>query len=234
MLIVRDLTMRFHREGKTQTLFENLSFDMPQGGRLGLLGRNGQGKTSLIKILGGVLWPTSGYTRWEMTSSWPLGLDGGFQGAMTGYDNIKFIARIYRRDPGKIIARVDDFAELGEALYKPMKYYSAGMRARLSFGISLAIQFDCYLIDEVIAVGDALFREKSNHELFESTADRSFIIATHDTEFVRRMCDRVLIIESGRAKLFNDVNAAIDIYAGLCVEDAEEHTGHEIPLPPPQ
>jgi capsular polysaccharide transport system ATP-binding protein len=226
--------MRFHRDGRSQTLFEDLSFDLPRGGRLGLLGRNGQGKTTLIKILGGVLWPTSGYFKWDMTSSWPLGLDGGFQGAMSGYDNVKFIARIYQCDPREIIGRVDEFAELGEALYKPMKYYSSGMRARLSFGISLAIEFDCYLIDEVIAVGDALFREKSNNQLFESSAERSFVIATHDTEFVRKMCDRVLIIESGRAKMFHDVDAAIDIYAGLCVEDAEEHTGHEITLPPPR
>src|SRR5580658_1303347 len=133
MLVVRGLTKRFYRDGKARTLFEDLSFDLPIGGRLGLLGRNGQGKSTLIKILGGVVWPSSGYASWNMSASWPLGFDGGFQGAMSGYDNIKFIARLYRRDFDSILGRVDEFAELGEALTMPIKYYSSGMRARLSF-----------------------------------------------------------------------------------------------------
>jgi capsular polysaccharide transport system ATP-binding protein len=220
MLVVRGLTKRFHRDGKTRTLFENLSFDLPRSGRLGLLGRNGQGKSTLIKILGGVVWPSSGVTSWSMSASWPLGFDGGFQGAMSGYDNIKFIARIYRRDFDSIIGRVDEFAELGDSLMMPIKYFSSGMRARLSFGISLAFEFDCYLIDEVIAVGDALFREKCDHELFEKREDRAFVIASHDVELIRRICDRAIVIDSGRAKLFNDIDKAIGAYAGLCAEEA--------------
>ena len=220
MLNVRDLTHAFHREGKTNTLFEDLSFDLIRGQRLGLMGRNGQGKSTLIKILGGVTRPTSGHVNWSMTSSWPLGFDGGCQGGMSGYDNIKFISRIYRRDHRQIIGKVDDFAELGEALSMPVKYYSMGMRTRLSFGISLAIEFDCYLIDEVIAVGDALFREKCEHELFAKREDRAFVIASHDIDLIRKICDRAIIIESGRAKIFDDVDAAGAIYAGLCAEEA--------------
>jgi capsular polysaccharide transport system ATP-binding protein len=220
MLIVRGLTKDFHRDGKTRRLFEDLSFDLPPGGRLGLLGRNGQGKSTLIKMLGGVTWPTRGYARWQMVPSWPLGFDGGFQGGMTGYDNIKFIARIYQRDPRSIVGAVDDFAELGEALAMPIKYYSSGMRARLSFGISLAIDFDCYLIDEVIAVGDALFREKCEAELFGKREDRAFVIATHDTGLIQRICHQAIVIDSGRAKVFDDVDTAVAVYDGLCAEEA--------------
>lgn len=222
MLTVEGLAKRFHREGKTRTLFENLSFELPRGGRLGLLGRNGQGKSTLIKLLGGVIMPSDGAVRWGMTSSWPLGFDGGIQGGMTGHDNIKFIARIYHRDPREMIAKVDEFAELGEALKMPIKYYSAGMRARLSFGISLAVEFDCYLIDEVTAVGDTAFREKCDELLFGPRHDRAFVIATHDLGLIQNVCETAIIIESGRAKVFDDVEAAIEIYHAICTEEAEE------------
>jgi capsular polysaccharide transport system ATP-binding protein len=220
MLVARGLTKRFYQHGKARTLFEDLSFDLPRGGRLGLLGRNGQGKSTLIKILGGVLSPTSGEARWSMTSSWPLGFGGGFQGGMSGYDNINFLARIYRRPAKSLIERVERFAELGTALSMPVKYYSSGMRARLAFGLSLAIEFDCYLIDEIIAVGDALFRQKCEDELFGVRANRAFVIASHDLEFLRKTCERAIVVESGRAKMFDDVNVAIDVYHGLCVEEA--------------
>jgi len=220
MLTVRGLTKQFSHGGLTRTLFEDLSFDLPAGGRLALLGRNGQGKSTLIKILGGVVWPTRGFASWAVDASWPLGFDGGFQGGMSGYDNIKFIARIYRRSPKEIIRKVEDFAELGEeALAKPMKYYSSGMRTRLSFGISLAIEFDCYLIDEVISVGDVLFRAKCDEELFGKRRDRAFIIASHDLGLLKRTCEQAVVIESGRAKFFGDIETAAAIYEGLCAEE---------------
>jgi capsular polysaccharide transport system ATP-binding protein len=188
---------------------------MPQSGRLAVLGRNGQGKSTLIKILGGVLAPTSGSARWSGSVSWPLGFAGAFQGSLTGMDNIRFVSRIYDRPLEHILRQTEVFAQLGEALKRPVKYYSSGMRARLAFGLSLAIEFDCYLIDEVIAVGDGAFRAKCEEELFGRRAERGFIIASHDVDFLRRTCTRALIIENGRAKLFDDVSMAIDIYIAL-------------------
>ncbi len=182
---------------------------------MAVLGRNGQGKSTLIKILGGVLLPTTGVVTWQMTNSWPLGLDGGFQGSLTGLDNIRFISRIYQRPFEEIFAFTEDFAELGKAMYMPMKHYSSGMRARLSFGISLAIEFDCYLIDEVISVGDASFRSKCEGELFGKRAHRSFIIASHDLGFIRSTCTRAIIIEKGRAKIFDDIDLAVDIFNAI-------------------
>jgi capsular polysaccharide transport system ATP-binding protein len=199
----------------TRPLFSDLNFDLPRNGRLAILGRNGQGKSTLIKMLGGVLPSTRGKIDWRMTSSWPIGFGGAFQGSLTGIDNMKFLARVYRRDYRDMLQRVDDFAELGAALKMPVKHYSSGMRARLAFGLSLAIEFDCYLIDELVAVGDARFQQKCQEELFQHRADRAYMMASHDTHLIAQHCDRALIIESGRAKLFKDIEEAIDIYTWL-------------------
>jgi capsular polysaccharide transport system ATP-binding protein len=215
MLTVTRLSKHYDTPQGRRVLFEDLSFDLPASGRLGILGRNGQGKSTLIKILGGVLTPTKGHVAWGETPSWPLGFSGGFQGSLTGLDNIRFISRIYDRPTEEIVVRTEAFAELGDALTMPVKHYSSGMRARLAFGLSLAIEFSCYLIDEVIAVGDASFQEKCQHELFERRAHRAFIIASHDLAFIRATCERAIIIEDGRAKLFDDIDLAIEIYMSL-------------------
>ncbi|MFC0632439.1 ABC transporter ATP-binding protein [Brevundimonas balnearis] len=212
-LSVVNLTKSYSRHAKP--LFQDLSFDLARNGRLAVLGRNGQGKSTLIKILGGALAPTSGDVNWRMTASWPIGFGGGFQGTLSGLDNIRFLARLYNRDFKDVRARVDDFAELGKKLYLPVKHYSSGMRARLAFGLSLAIEFDCYLIDELVAVGDARFQQKCRDELFGRRADRAFIMASHDMSMVTRTCDRALIIESGKVKSFDEIHEAVDIYNWL-------------------
>jgi capsular polysaccharide transport system ATP-binding protein len=150
-----------------------------------------------------------------MSSSWPIGFGGGFQGSLSGLDNIKFISRIYNRPYAETLERVDDFAELGSSLKLPVKHYSSGMRARLAFGLSLAIEFDCYLIDELVAVGDARFQQKCQEELFERRASRSFMMASHDTHLIARHCDRALIIESGKAKIFEEIDEAVEVYTWL-------------------
>ncbi len=212
-LSVENLGKTYH--GTSRPLFSGLNFTLGRGGRLALLGRNGQGKSTLIKMLGGVLPETEGRIRWRMSSSWPIGFGGGFQGSLTGLDNIKFLARIYNREYADTLERVDSFAELGSSLKLPVKHYSSGMRARLAFGLSLAIEFDCYLIDELVAVGDARFQQKCQEELFQHRADRAFMMASHDTHLIARHCNRALIIESGKAKLFEDIDEAVDVYTWL-------------------
>ena len=212
-LSVENLGKTYH--GASKPLFTGLNFTLGRGGRLAILGRNGQGKSTLIKMLGGVLPETEGRIRWGMTSSWPIGFGGGFQGSLTGLDNIKFLARIYNRNYKETLDRVDNFAELGSSLKQPVKHYSSGMRARLAFGLSLAIEFDCYLIDELVAVGDARFQQKCQEELFQHRADRSFMMASHDTHLIAQHCTRALIIEGGKAKMFDDIGEAVDIYTWL-------------------
>ncbi len=212
-LRVVNLSRQFH--GASKPLFSNLSFALKRDGRLAILGRNGQGKSSLIRMLGGIDRPSDGYIDWSMTTSWPIGFGGGFQGSLTGLDNVRFLARLYRRDYEDLRDQVDDFAELGSALRRPVKHYSSGMRARLAFGLSLAIEFDCYLIDELVAVGDARFQRKCQEELFQHRAHRAFLMASHDVNLIASYCDRALIIESGRAKMFEDVQEAVEVYTWL-------------------
>ncbi|WP_298126305.1 ABC transporter ATP-binding protein [Brevundimonas sp.] len=200
----------------TRPVFAGLDFDLARGGRLAVLGRNGQGKSTLIKILGGALTASAGRVDWTMRPSWPIGFGGGFQGSLSGLDNIRFLSRLYDRPYDEVLARVDDFAELGAAdLRRPVKHFSDGMRARLAFGLSLAIEFDCYLIDEVVAVGDARFQEKCRTELFDRRADRAFVMASHDARLIKAHCDRALVIEDGRGRVFEDVAEALDVYAWL-------------------
>lgn len=212
-LDVSELEMRY-RSGR-KPVFENLSFQLAKGGRLAILGRNGQGKSTLIKLLGGIIRPSSGDIKWHISQSWPIGFHGGFQGSLSGIDNIRFLARLYDRPFDETYERVDDFAELGRSLKFPVKHYSSGMRARLAFGLSLAIEFDCYLVDELVAVGDARFQRKCQFELFEQRANRTYILASHDLSLIENYCDSALVLEGGKAKLFADVGDAIETYRWL-------------------
>jgi capsular polysaccharide transport system ATP-binding protein len=180
-----------------------------------LLGRNGAGKSTLIKQIGGVEMPDSGRVIRNMTNSWPIGFNGGFQGSLTGYDNARFIARIYGRAYAEMREFVEDFTELGGSLKMPVKTYSSGMRARLAFALSLAIEFDCYLIDEVILVGDQNFQRKCHVELFEKRADRAMIIASHDMHTIGETCNRALLLKDGEATNYDEVGLAVEAYNAL-------------------
>jgi capsular polysaccharide transport system ATP-binding protein len=196
-------------------VLKGLDFTVAKGEKIGLLGRNGAGKTTLIKLLGGVEMPTSGTIRRGMSISWPLGFGGGFQGSLTGYDNARFISRIYGQDYNAIKDYIEDFSELGRQLQMPVKTYSSGMRARLAFALSLVIEFDCYLVDEVIMVGDQNFQRKCHYELFEKRAGRSLILASHSAELVREYCDRAMILHEGYGQVYGDVEEALRIYDEL-------------------
>jgi capsular polysaccharide transport system ATP-binding protein len=200
--------------GRKEVL-KGLDLQVLPGEHIGFLGRNGAGKTTLIKLIGGVEMPTSGKIRRGMSVSWPLGFGGGFQGSLTGYDNARFIARIYGHKYGEIRDFVEDFTELGPQLKMPVKTYSSGMRARLGFALSLAIEFDCYLIDEIIMVGDANFHRKCHIELFDKRGDRALIFASHSPELVREFCNRALVLHEGQGTLYSDVNEALEVYSAL-------------------
>jgi len=200
--------------GRKQVL-NGLNFHISPGERVGFLGRNGAGKTTLIKLIGGVEMPTSGKVRRGMSVSWPLGFGGGFQGSLTGYDNARFIARIYGVSYFEIRNFVEEFTELGDQLKMPVKTYSSGMKARLAFALSIAIEFDCYLIDEVIMVGDQNFRKKCQVELFEKRGDRALILASHSGNLIHQYCSRAMVLHGGQGSMFDDIDQALKVYGAL-------------------
>jgi len=196
-------------------VLSDVSFSVSPGEKVAVLGRNGAGKSTLIRLISGMELPTKGTIERTMSVSWPVGLNGGVGGSMTGNDNIRMICRLYNRPFNVIREYVEDFAQLGKYLSEPVKSYSAGMRARLNFAVSLAVDFDCYLIDEVITVGDQRFQQRSYEELFVRRADRSLILASHSPEIVRAYCARALVLHRGRAKIFEDLELALAIYTDL-------------------
>lgn len=215
MIVCKHLYKNYKHGSMVKRVLNDVNLSVERGDRLALLGRNGAGKSTLIKLLGGVELPTSGQISRTMSVSWPLGFSGGFQGSLTGYDNARFIARIYQREYPDIRAFVEDFSELGHQLRMPVKTYSSGMRARLAFALSLAIEFDCYLIDEVIMVGDQNFARKCQYELLEKRRDRTMILASHSTELVQLLCNRAVLINGGKVVEYDDVDLAVERYSAL-------------------
>ena len=215
MIRVVDVTKVYRTEGRVHRALSGVSFTVSKGEKLALMGRNGAGKSTLIRLIGGVELPTRGTIEQTMSVSWPIGLAGGYHPILTGNDTMRFVARIYNKPFDEVKAYVEDFAELGKFLSEPLRTYSTGMRARFLFALSLAIDFDCYLIDEIIAAGDQRFQRRSHEELFEKRADRSMILASHMGEIVRAYCSRALILHRGRGKVFTDLDLALDIYNDL-------------------
>jgi capsular polysaccharide transport system ATP-binding protein len=217
MIEVADVCKDYHSEVTQRRIrvLSNVTFTIARGEKIALLGRNGAGKSTLIRLISGIELPTQGKVERHMSVSWPVGLIGGVGSSMTGNDNIRFIARIYNRPFEDVRDYVEDFAQLGKFLSEPVRTYSAGMRSRLTFGLSLAIDFDCFLIDEVVAAGDARFQRRSQEEMFERRADRALILASHIPEIIRSYCTRAIVLHHGRAKLFDDLDLAVAIYNDL-------------------
>ena len=214
-LVVTNLVKEFETEHGRRRVLDGISFEVAMGERIAILGRNGAGKSTLIKILSGLMRPTSGKIIRGLKMSWPLALGGGFEGSLTGYDNVRFISRMYGVPFKETYEYVEDFTELGQQLHNSLKHYSDGMRMRLAFALSLAINFECFLIDEVLLVGDQRFQKKCHHELFERRKHCAMILAVHGVEVVREYCNSALVLKNGRGRVFSDVNIATEIYSSL-------------------
>ena len=215
MISVRQLHKSYPTRFGQKTVLDGVSFELRKGERLGVLGRNGAGKSTLIRLVSGAERPSSGVVERSMSVSWPLAFGGAFQPQLSGIDNIRFITRVYGQDFERNLAFVEDFAELGPYLREPVRTYSSGMRARLAFAISMIIEFDCFLIDEIGAVGDARFHDRCNHELFAKRADRAMMIISHDAGYVREHCNRWAILHDGRLMPFAQFDDAYASYKEL-------------------
>lgn len=213
MIKLDRLTKVFWAKGGRKTVVDDLSMTFPTGASVALLGRNGAGKSTLLKLIAGTMRPSSGRVTSTGSISYPVGFAGSFHPDMTGLQNIRFVARLYGVDTDELVEFVEDFAELGPHFRMPIRTYSSGMRARLSFGVSMGIPFDTYLVDEVTSVGDGAFRDKSVHVFDERRRTAGAIVVSHSDPMVRRICDMAAVLENGRATLYCDVDAALAHHA---------------------
>lgn len=196
-------------------VFRDLSFAFPDDVSIGVMGRNGAGKSTLLNLIGGIDAPDRGEVRTNVSVSWPVGLSRGFQRDLSARENVAFVCRLYGADRDTLkerVAFVREFSEIGDYFDLPMSSYSAGMRSRVAFGLSMAFEFDYYLIDEAMAVGDPQFKRKSRAAFEQRMATARMILVSHNASDIREYCDIVVLVEGGQAKLYEDLEAGIAAY----------------------
>lgn len=215
MIRFENLTKGYWANNTRKVVIDRLNFSVPRGRSVALLGRNGAGKTTLLKLISGAIKPDEGRIVSSGTISWPVGFGGSFHQDLTGAQNVRFIARVYGVDTDGLVRFVEDFADIGEHFYAPVRSYSSGMRSRVAFGMSMGIRFDTYLVDEITAVGDQQFKRKSRQVFRERMRDASAILVTHNLSEVREFCDEGLVLEDGKITHFKDLDEAIEYHKKL-------------------
>jgi len=209
MIRFEQATKYARAKGIKKPIIEEASLTLSRGKSVGLLGRNGAGKSTLLRLIAGAIKLDKGRIIRHGKISWPLGFAGSFQGTMTGEQNVRFVARIYGVDTQELIAYVEDFAELGPFFKAPVSTYSSGMKARLAFGLSMGVNFDYYLVDEITAVGDANFKKKCQAVFETKLQDSDVIMVSHSTGTIRTYCDCGVVLEKGKLIYYDDVEDAI-------------------------
>jgi capsular polysaccharide transport system ATP-binding protein len=208
MIELSEVTKMYPTTTGSNLVLDRVSFSFPPRTNFGILGKNGSGKSTLLRIIAGIEQPDSGTIRRSGVVSWPIGFGGGFNGSLSGEENCRFVARIYGADIDDVVGFTMDFAELREYFFMPVKTYSSGMRSRLAFGLSMAIEFDVYLVDEITAVGDARFQKKCRRAFQERNDRSSVIIVSHHLSTVRDYCERCAVLRDGKLLCFDSVDEA--------------------------
>lgn len=209
MIVFRNVSKTYRLGGKSKIVARNISANFPDGTCIALLGRNGAGKSSLLRMIAGTMRPDRGEILSDGSISWPVGFAGSFHGDLTGAQNARFVGRVYGVDTDRLLRFVEDFAELGPHFHLPFRTYSSGMRSRLAFGLSMGIHFKTYLIDEVTSVGDAGFRAKCDAMLGERLKVSNAIVVSHSMPSLRKLCNAGAVLEDGDLTYFDDVEEAI-------------------------
>lgn len=212
MIQFHDVSKTYHIRKFRKDVLEGLNFEIPTKSSLGICGANGAGKSTLMRLISGVEAPTKGKIVRSGSCSWPIGYSSCFQSSLTGADNARFIARIYGKDIAELLSYVEEFAQLGAYFYQPIYAYSAGMMARLAFGISLAIDFDCYLVDEVTAAGDDRFRQRCEDALHHRRETGTLLMISHDPSTLRAYCERGAVLHDGTLVFYDTIDEAIDVH----------------------
>ena len=217
MIAFTDVSKSYATRSGRHEVLRGVNFTLQRGQALGICGHNGAGKSTLLRLIAGVEQPGGGRIERGMKVSWPIGYASAFQASLTGADNVRFIARIYNRPIPETLAFVDDFAELGSYMAMPIRTYSAGMMARLAFAASLAVEFDCYLVDEITAAGDERFRQRCHAALTERRQNGTLVMVSHDPHTLRLYCDRGAVLREGRLDLCDTLEEAIAEHFGAPV-----------------
>lgn len=204
------VTKSFRAGRQRKMIADNATFDFPRGQSVALMGRNGAGKSTLLRMIAGNVQPDRGEILVNGTVSWPVGYTGSFHPDLSGAQNTRFIARAYGVDTDEMLDFVQDFAEIGAHFHQPIRTYSSGMRARLSFGVSMAIDFDIYLVDEVTATGDRAFRTKSTALFNDRMKNSSAIFVSHSEGELRRVCQSAVVVEGGHLTYYPDIEEGIE------------------------
>ena len=215
MLQLSNLTKWYPTLQGRRYVFRDLNFTFPSGANIGLIGRNGAGKSTLMRLIAGIDAPNAGKVISDARISWPVGLSGGFQGSLTARENVQFVCRVHGATGSamrRVLSFVEDFAEIGDYFDLPVKSYSSGMRSRVAFGLSMAFDFDYYLIDEVMAVGDPQFKSKSKVVMKERLSRANIILVSHNMADIARYSNRVVLVDGGNTVLYEDVKAGIAAY----------------------
>lgn len=212
---LENVTKRYKLRNGAKTVLDHVDFSFPRGQNIAVLGLNGAGKSTLIRLIAGAEEPTSGHILRYGRISWPLGFAGGFAASMTGKESVRFVARIYGKDIDEAEDFVRSFADIGDHYFMPVKTYSSGMRARLAFGISMAIDFDCYLVDEILAVGDTVFRKRCADVFTGKLQKSDIIMVAHSPALLRKYCSASAILLDGKLQFFPDLEEGIKAYNEL-------------------
>ncbi|OEF58603.1 ABC transporter ATP-binding protein [Enterovibrio norvegicus] len=215
MIELVNASKRYKTPNGSKQVLKPCSITFPKGRNIGLLGVNGAGKSTLLRMIAGSEAPTTGKIIRNVKMSWPLGFSGGFNGTLTGYENLRFVTRIYGEDIQRVEAFVREFSELGDYLNMPIKSYSSGMKARLAFGLSMAMDFECYLVDEITGVGDRRFQEKCRDAFKARSEHSSIIMVSHSMPTLKEHCDMGAVLNNGELKFYEDINEAINVYLSL-------------------
>jgi capsular polysaccharide transport system ATP-binding protein len=215
MIRLSSVTKYYEVKGRRKYLMRDVSLTIPSSINIGILGSNGAGKSTFLRMLGGIDFPNMGRIISNKKISWPLGLTSSFQGSLTGKENAQFICRVYSKSDAELRRTLNficEFSELGRYFDMPVKSYSTGMRARLGFATSLAFEFDYYLIDETLSVGDQKFRQKCTTALKNFSAKRNFLLVSHNMKVLEQMCNSGILLKDGEFTYFEDVQDAIKAY----------------------
>lgn len=216
MIRLEHITKKFKlKNGTFKYVLDDISYTFEEGVNTGILGQNGTGKSTLLKLLCGSITPSSGRIVRTSSISWPVGFSGFVLGNLTGYQNLRFISRIYRSDYRKDRKFVEDFTELGAYLNEPVKTYSSGMRSKLNFALSMSIGFDFYLIDEAFSVGDANFRKKGEEIFRERLKTSTVIVVSHNIKNIKKLCQQAIVLDGAKFSLFPTMDEAIEKYNNL-------------------